>query len=38
MADFEGSGFVAECLATDAAALGVGGQGEIEEGGQETCV
>jgi hypothetical protein len=33
VADAEGGGLIVECVAVDAEEVGVGGEGEVEEGG-----
>jgi hypothetical protein len=38
MVDTERGGFAAECVAVDAAAMDIGRQDEVKEGGQEAYV
>jgi hypothetical protein len=36
--DFEGGCALAECVTANTQALDIGGEGEVEEGGEEACV
>jgi hypothetical protein len=36
--DVEGSGFIVQCVITDFKMMGIGGEVEVGEGGEEACV